>query len=443
MVHLNVAKKEKAKRVPEEMRRFFDRFRRGPEQEDQGQYDEYNVPPQRGNGSGWVYDKKGHIVTNYHVVRNAQSIEVRFHDKSTAKAKVVAKDKQTDIAILKVDKANLHPADLADKPVKQGDIVFAFGSPFGSQFQFSVSQGIVSGLGRRLGILGQGGYENFIQTDAAINPGNSGGPLTNIYGEVVGMNTAIATRTRSFGGLGFAIPAKMLQKVVDELLKEGTVRRGYLGVMIGNLTEEMAKSFSYDGKGVLVQDVLQDTPAAKADLKAGDIIVSVEGQKTPSTSDLRRNIAAYPPGKKVKVTVYRQDEGKKTLQVKLAEQPENMAAAPSGGTPQPSPEKPEGLTDLRKLGIKSVVTLTQQRAKELGLESVEGVLVKDVRPKSVAAAKGLRPGAIILRVEGTRVTTVKELTKELGKHDLTKGVRLRVQTRQGLQTFVVLTLPKE
>jgi serine protease Do len=189
------------------------------------EFDDYDVPQQYGSGSGWIYDTKGHIITNNHVIDGADRIVVRFYDGSERDAKVVGVDTKTDIAVVKVKGDDLHPAKRADKPVDQGEIVFAFGSPF--RFDFSMSQGIVSAKGRQLGILrGAQGYENFIQTDAAINPGNSGGPLTNIYGEVVGMNTAIASRTGAYNGLGFAIPVRMVEQVGDQLIENGKVSRG-------------------------------------------------------------------------------------------------------------------------------------------------------------------------------------------------------------------------
>ncbi|MEX0742495.1 MAG: trypsin-like peptidase domain-containing protein, partial [Phycisphaeraceae bacterium] len=224
--------------TPEDLRRwFFERRpdRPQPRQEEQQQQppapDYYRAPIPFGNGSGWIHPDGQHIITNNHVIREADQIEVKFHDRTTARAEVVGRDEQTDIAVLKlVQEKDLHPSEIAEEPVDRGDIVFAFGSPFG--FEFSMSQGIVSGKGRQIGILGSMGYENFIQTDAAINQGNSGGPLTNYHGQVVGMNTAIATETGGNMGIGFAIPADMIVGIVDQIIGSGSVTRGYLGVWI-------------------------------------------------------------------------------------------------------------------------------------------------------------------------------------------------------------------
>ena len=246
VVHIEVSVKDsparrrlKSFREEELFRRFFGPHRFRGERDDSDDdtapkddgedYDRYNMPSEQSTGSGWVYDQDGHIITNHHVVEHADVITIRFQDGTHYEATVVGTDPKTDIAVVKVDTPQIHPATIADEVVEQGDIVFAFGSPF--QFEFSMSQGIVSGKGRRLHILDRHqGYENFIQTDAAINPGNSGGPLTNIYGQVVGMNTAIATSTGYYNGLGFAIPVNMVTNVADQLISTGKVSRGYLGI---------------------------------------------------------------------------------------------------------------------------------------------------------------------------------------------------------------------
>ncbi|NJL31408.1 MAG: PDZ domain-containing protein, partial [Phycisphaerales bacterium] len=250
-----------------------------------------------GSGSGWVYSADGHIITNNHVIEEADRIEVRFFNGESMDAVVVGTDPKTDVAVIKVDATKLHASTLATEPVEQGEIVFAFGAPF--RFEFSMSQGIVSGQGRQLGILAERqGYENFIQTDAAINPGNSGGPLTNIYGQVVGMNTAIASRTGAFNGLGFAIPIDMVKKVVDELIATGTVQRGYLGIFIEELDPRMARTFGYDGKGVLVTNPIDGGPAAEAGVQRGDIITKVEGKPVSTPDELRNLVADLAPGKR-------------------------------------------------------------------------------------------------------------------------------------------------
>ncbi|MDX1564870.1 MAG: trypsin-like peptidase domain-containing protein [Phycisphaeraceae bacterium] len=386
------------------------------------------APQVRGNGSGWVYTRGGkqYIITNNHVIKEARSINVKFFDKSNRAARVVGRDPKTDIAVLKVDGGDLHPAKLADKPVQPGEIVFAFGSPF--QFEFSVSQGIISGKGRQLGILAHHqGYEDFIQTDAAINPGNSGGPLTNVFGEVVGMNTAIATRTGASNGLAFAIPAPMIRNVVNQIIETGGVRRGYLGVWIRDLDPKLARTFGFEGEGVLVDDLVggDQSPAARAGIQAGDIITHIEGREVDSSATLRRTIAAIRPETEVEVKVFR--EGKEmTFKVKLALLPDDPTQAHLRPKPKPKDPLPKGST-LKQLGLEQVQTFSEEAARQNRLPFVPGVLVRRVRPDSPAARANLGPGAVITDVMGEPVETVEQLSEQLRKRDLGKGVRLRVR----------------
>lgn len=424
--------------------------RGGGRGEDNERYREYDAEQPFGSGSGWVYrhtNGETYIVTNHHVVEDADTIEVKFSDKSTRKATLVGEpDPKTDIAVLKVKNGELHPAVLSDGVVEQGELVFAFGSPF--QFDFSMSQGIVSGQGRELGILRDvGGYENFIQTDAAINPGNSGGPLMNIYGEVIGMNTAIATQTGSYSGLGFAIPADMIRHIVRQIIDNGSVRRGFLGIQIGELDPDMARSFGYDGQGVLVSDLVgSDSPAGKAGIRTGDIIVEIEGRPVRSGAELRRSVAAIAPDETIKVKVYR--DGKyKDFRVTLAEYPKDPVAMGGGGRFRPEPqeekdEEREDLEPLRRLGLEGVETLNDDVAEQFSVdldEVSEGVVVTEVRRGSVAESKRLFPGMVITQVMGRDVSSVRELAREIGKHELAEGVRLRVVTAAGGQ-FVFLQL---
>jgi len=275
-------------------------------------------------GSGWVYDDDGHIVTNNHVVANASDISVQFSDGRVRDGRVVSFDPSTDIAVIRVnDSADLiFPARRATgDSVHQGETVFAFGSPFG--YKFSMSQGIVSGLGRHA-VAGRGSdrYTNFIQTDAAVNPGNSGGPLVDVKGRVVGMNTAIITdesRTESgarnvtgvSGGIGFAIPLQTIESVVDQLIERGEVRKGYLGVRLMNPTQlnrQALLELGYDGQGVVIGGIQQGTPAAESGLSARDVITHIDGEETPNMSVLRSVIGHRPPGEEVTLTVWRDGE---------------------------------------------------------------------------------------------------------------------------------------
>ena len=408
--------------------------------------DRYAVPQIYGSGSGWVYDTQGHIITNYHVIKDADKVVVRFHDGTERTAKVQGVDPRTDIAVLQVDGVKAVPATIATQPVAQGEIVFDFGSPF--RFEFSMSQGIVSAKGRRLGItdvkvqngqLVQEGYENFIQTDAAINPGNSGGPLTNIYGQVVGMNSAIATRTGAFNGLGFAIPVDMVKHIADQLITKGKISRGYLGVYIRDLDEKMARTFGFSGKGVLVDPgTIPGGPAEAAGLKRGDIITKVGGKAVTSADQLRNMVANIAPGTKTTLEVFRNG---KTLSLPLtvAELPSESATAAVDTEPNAPTNKNRQV--LNDLGFDSVMDMTPDIAARYRIKMVPGVLVLDVRDDSAAAAEGITRGAIITDVMGTKVATVDQLATALSKYNLTRGVRISV-VENGQERFAVLQLPQ-
>jgi len=414
---------------------------REQDSDDGSGYEQFDVPQFNGQGSGWVYDVEGHIVTNYHVVNAADEITVRFIDGAERKATVLQADPKTDIAVLKVEGGDLHPATLAAEPVLQGDIVFAFGSPF--RFRFSMSQGIVSAKERELGILqGRGGYESFIQTDAAINPGNSGGPLTNIRGEIVGMNTAIASRTGANNGLGFAIPVDMVSGIVDQLIANGKVVRGFLGVEITELDPQLAKTFDgLDGGGVLVVRPMPDGPADKV-LQSEDVITHIQGQRVTRMRDLRDRIASLPPGEEVDIKVFRQGETVDAI-VTLGELPEADEIATRRTTEREPSDL--GAELLKQLGLEMVADYTAQRAEEVHIETKGGVLVGRVRPNSAAAAAGLgnRP-AVITHVQGKPVQDVKALVdtlRKLQKSELTDVVRIRTMSARG-PSIAVLELPE-
>ena len=276
------------------------------------------------SGSGWVYDVDGHIVTNHHVVANASEIQVRFYDGRTARAVLLNSDPNTDIAVIQVaPETNLIPAQRAtDKPVLQGDLVFAFGSPF--NFNFSMSWGIVSGQGRQAGISDNPNkYENFIQTDAAINPGNSGGPLTNVYGEVVGMNTAIAVDPKDpmksgvFSGVGLAIPLGMIEMVADAFIRGEPIRRGVMGIEFSDLTPLLAENQGYKGGGIYVGIVLSDSAAAIAGIRRGDILVKVNGDPIRNVENFVAFIRTKPPGTVLDFEVFREG-GIRHIEVTLA-----------------------------------------------------------------------------------------------------------------------------
>ena len=438
--------------------------------EDFGRFDDFRPV---GNGSGWVYRFPGsedgdepaadYILTNAHVVRDVgptERIRVTLYDRTQVTARVVGQpDDATDVAVLELADADatlLHPAATGSSGVEQGEIVFAFGSPFGSQFSFSMSQGIVSAVGRQVGIIGNGGYENFIQTDAAINPGNSGGPLVNVRGEIVGMNTAIATNNRGgFGGgasnsgVGFAIPVEMATRIADRVIVDGVVRRGFLGVRIADLNPEMAQTFGYDGAGVLIQSVIEGGAAAAAGLRDGDILTAVDGEPVADAGALRRAIAARRPGRGVQVEVFR-DGGIRSFDVRLGALDGGPVA--DAGEPEASgPAGPGAVSELaRRYGITGLRTLDGSLPESLGLPEVQGVLVTGVRPGSVAAGPRvrLRPGeTVVTAVMDRAVDSVRSFNEALDSFDPEKPIRLTVLQRDPsdpsgfVQSFVLLKTP--
>jgi len=354
---------------------------------------------ERGQGSGFIVDKRGYILTNNHVVGDADRIEVKLYDGREFKAKVIGTDPESDVAVIKIDAKDLPVLPLGNSDnLKVGEWVIAIGNPFG--LSESVTVGVVSAKGRnRIGI---NDYEDFIQTDAAINPGNSGGPLINIHGEAVGMNTAIYSKSGGYMGIGFAIPINMARNVMKQLLKKGKVVRGWLGVVIQQMDEDLAKSFGLKRpEGVLVSEVTKDSPAEKGGLKQGDIILQLNGQKVKDVGELRNKIALTPPGTKVELLIMR-DGKKKVLTVKIGEKPEHTGII---GTRT-------GL--LKRLGL-SIQDLTPELADQFGYKVGQGVLVAEVEPGSPAAQAGIRPGLLIEEVNRIRVKTVSEFMKALSR----------------------------
>ena len=443
-----------------------------PQEDDR--FDEFDRPDgQRGNGSGWVYehsDGRRFIVTNNHVVDGASQIVVEFFDGSERVAEVVGADPRTDIAVLRADYDGMHPALVASEPAQQGDIVFAFGSPLG--FEFSISQGIVSAKGRELGILSrQGGYENFIQTDAAINQGNSGGPLTNIRGEVVGMNTAIYSinqrsrldpegRPTGFLGVGFAIPTEMILGVVNDLVEGGEVRRGFLGITMNeDLSLDMARTFGYPhgSDGVLVDDALPGFPAADAGIRPGDIVMELNGERVRSNSELRYKVSSIKPGEDIDVKLWRWDAGageggERMMTVRLAELTDTLTGVVPGVGGGVFGEDGEVVSErllepLYKLGLTEFTTMSEAITERYGraVPDTPGVLLESVRRRSIAYEAGLRNGMVVTSVQGVAVSAAGEMVEEINKHDLTAGVRLRVRgifNGGERSVYVMLRLPQ-
>ena len=403
---------------------FFDQFRdffgddffrrRTPRHSPEG-------PQQQGLGTGVIVDSKGHILTNNHVIGKADEISVRLHDGREFDAKIIGADPRTDLAVIKIDAKNLSPAELGDSDsLKIGEWVVAAGNPFG--LDNTITAGIVSAKGRS--ILGGNYYEDFIQTDAAINPGNSGGPLVNLDGEVVGINTAIFSRSGGYMGIGFAIPSQMVKNVMSSLINDGRVIRGWLGVGIQDLTEELAHSFNYPSTdGALLGDVQPDSPAERAGLRQGDIVISFNGKRLTDINELRNIVANTKPGEKIGVEVIR-DGRKKSLTVKIGEQPGNLTA----------PTQQEETT--AELGME-VELLNEETARRLGSSQTEGVVVRSVDAGSMAAKASIQRGDIILSVNGTRIRSLRDFQKSVNKDSLKDGLRMVVET-QGMQRFVWL-----
>ena len=390
----------------------------------------FNAPPggdqvEQGIGTGVIVSEDGKILTNNHVVTGADEVSVRLDDGRNFKAKVVGTDPKTDLAVLQIQAKNLRAAKLGSSDaLKIGEWVIAAGNPFG--LTSSISAGIVSAKGRSN--LRIADYEDFIQTDAAINPGNSGGPLVNLEGEVVGINTAIYSRSGGYQGIGFSIPIDMAQSVMNSLIKEGRVVRGWLGVQIQDLNEDLAGSFGYDGTdGALVGDVVENTPAARAGIQSGDIIVGYEGKHPKNSLELRSLVSETKPGTRVTLQVFRKGRTQ-DIRVQISEQDTKEVAE---ATPENS--------KTSDLGV-SVRTLTPELAHQAGYdEEVGGVLVTDVDPLGPAGRAGVNEGDIIVSVQGKEVHNTAEFSKAVKSYNLKSGVRLTLQNGNGRRFVVVKT----
>jgi len=341
----------------------------------------------RGVGSGVIVDASGLALTNAHVVDGATRVEVVTVTGDKYQAKVVGADKKTDLAVLRIENAKADAKfpflPLGDSDAVQvGDWVIAVGSPFG--LQATVTSGIVSAKARH---IGAGPYDDFLQTDAAINPGNSGGPLVNMRGEVVGINTAIVS---GGSGIGFAIPSNMAKQISAQLVATGSVTRGWLGVSLQPLTSDLAASFGVEGgKGALVAEVQPQSPAAKAGIQSGDVIIEVNGKKVDSASDVVRTVGFAKPGEEARLTVWR-DRARHTLTAKLGEQPGETAAS--------------------RLGL-DVRPVTPALAQELGLTGTDGVVVMSVEPDSAAARAGIERGDILRELDGKPIKSLADFER--------------------------------
>jgi serine protease Do len=381
--------------------------------------------PRRSLGSGFIFDPEGYILTNNHVIENADEVMVKLNSGDEVKAKIVGRDPKTDVAVLKIETDKQLPAiPFGDSDViRVGEWVMAIGNPFG--LEFSVTAGIVSAKGR---FIGQGNYDDFLQTDAPINPGNSGGPLLDLQGRVVGINTSIFSRTGGNIGIGFAIPINLAKELIPQLREKGRVTRGWMGVMIQKVTPDIAESLGLKhAHGALVADVVKEGPAAKAGVEVGDVIVKFDGKEVKESTDLPIMVAREPIGKAVPLVVLRNGE-EKSIDLEIAEMEDDEIQVAKG--------------EAEAFGL-TVQNLTPEIAESLGIaRDLNGVLVSGVEPGSPAADAGLRRGDVILEVNRKPVPNVDTYSEQLTAAKGGKSVLLLV--RRGENTvFLALKPTKE
>ena len=394
---------------------FFDKFT--PKAPPKGEFKTQSL------GSGVIVKidgEKGYILTNNHVVAESDELKVKLSDKREFDAEIVGTDEQTDLAVIKIEGKNLIAATMGDSEIlRQGQWAIAIGNPFG--LTHTVSVGVVSAIGRSG--VGIANYENFIQTDAAINPGNSGGPLLNIDGEIIGINTAIFTRSGGYQGIGFAIPVNMAKAVLRDLIDKGKVTRGWLGVAIQNMDESLAEQFGVEvTEGVLISDVQDGSPAQEAGFERGDIVIGYDNREITDVNRLRNIVAQTEVGTKVEVKVLRKEK-EKILTVKIGEQPSDLFAL----------GKPSIGNDL---GI-SVQDLTEELAKSFEFEGETGVVVTAVEPGSSAAQADVKEGDLIKEVNREKINNLVEFTDALKR--TAKGKDILFLLRRGMHTrFVII-----
>ena len=394
-------------------RRFFG--------DDFGPFQRPKEHKQSGLGSGVIVDKDGYILTNNHVIRDADEIKVKLSDKREFKGKVIGSDPKTDLAVIKIDSNHLPVVKVGDsEKLKVGETVIAVGNPFG--LNQTVTSGIVSATGRAN--VGIADYEDFIQTDAPINPGNSGGALVNVRGELVGINTAIFSTSGGYQGIGFAIPSSMAKAVMENLIKKGKVVRGWLGVSIQPVTPELAKQFDIkDDKGALVGDVVEDSPAEKAGIQRGDVITEYDGKDVADPSSLRNTVAGTPPGKKVTLKIMRDGKVQK-VDLTIAELPAEM-------------QKLQGGFDNLLKGV-IVQGITPEMKRSLDIPNrIHGVVVADVDDNSPASGF-LMANDVIIEVNRKRVPGTKEYEAVVSKIRSGQDILLLIY-RNGSTTYLTLS----
>jgi serine protease Do len=406
-----------------------------------------NFPPMQpeprfreSSGSGFIVSKDGYILTNNHVVDGSDQVTVRLLDRREFKAKVVGTDPNTDLAVLKIDAPNLAPAPLgSSSAARVGEWVLAVGNPLGDNLTFTVTSGIISAKGRTLALPRQSdrSIQDFIQTDAAINPGNSGGPLVSVRGEVIGVNSAIASQTGFYSGYGFAIPIDLARRVMDQIIADGRVHRSAMGVMVQNASPNDAEYVGLpDIRGVLVQDFTEDSPAKSAGMEPGDIIISVDGKPVEYVGQLQQQVAFRKAGDKVKVEVARKGGVRKTLEIRLQEvtAPRDASNETSGSLRDEADSGDQAATSINPLGL-TVQPVDQEAVRRFELSSDQrGLLVTGVAPRGPSFGEVADPDNggpdIILEVEGKSVKSTADLKQALKSYKADDIVTLRLYNTQ-------------
>lgn len=395
-----------------------------------GRVPEIQQPPQNGLGSGVIISTDGYVVTNNHVIDGADTVTVALNDGREFTAKVVGRDPQTDIAVIKVDATGLPAVTFANtEQLEVGDRVLAIGNPFG--IGETVTTGIVSAKGRNIGLLAEvEGFEDFIQTDAAINPGNSGGALVDVDGRLVGINTAILSRNGGFQGVGLAVPANMVSHVAESLVKSGKVSRGYLGITLQGITANLKESLELkSNQGALVSDVIAGSPAAKAGLKEGDVILALNGKPVTDANNLRIQVSSFAPGTKLGLEILR-DGDTKTLTATTGERP-------GQGRNRKSDTLTPALDDEGVLNGVAVDDITPKHREQFNIPArIKGAVITNVDPASPSAKAGLRAGDVILEINKRPVTNAEDAVELSTKAD-TKKTLVRLYSR-GNTVFVVV-----
>jgi serine protease Do len=406
IVHI-ATKQSRSQEMMQQMHPFFEQFF-GP------QFRPKRAPKRQSLGSGVIVGKNGYIITNSHVVDGADEIIVTIPDSEKEyDAKLIGTDPKSDIAVIKIEADDLKPILVgSSSDLRIGDVVFAIGNPFG--VGQTVTQGIISAQHKQS--VGINEYENFIQTDASINPGNSGGALIDSRGALIGINSAIVTRSGGNVGIGFAIEVDMAKTIARKLIEHGSVERGYLGVTIGDLTKELRNLYK-NSEGAMLIEVHEDSPAAKAGLQRGDLVLKVEDKAIKNATELKNSIGFYTPGTQVKIT-FERDKKIKTVTVKLGNLEESALAA--------------GSSMLDGLELMPLTDNTRYHYRIP--RDVDGVVVTDVKPDSEAEAQGIREGDVIVQIEKMKITDMKTLGDALKKY---KGVYKRVYISRGGRVFVV------